>query len=676
MKRAASRTGHDRARRPGAHGEPPVEPTRSRFTLAVVLVALALAATTNERTIGSVPDERQMAFTAVALSELGEIGTARGPTFTFPRPGGDSVSPYGMGLSLVEVPVTLAARTWESWFGPCSSQTLFAALQLLLVLLASIAAGRLAGLLGAPPGGEALAVVATALASPLWAYSSTALSEPLQAACLAGALLFSARAVRSTGSRGIRLAAASGFLAGWALLTKSTNILLFPVVLLPLALDALPDVTRARRARLLSAAFAGSLLPATTWLVFEILRFGRPFSSYGGQTFCHPFLDGAWRLLAGLNKGLVFYFPLALLGLALLPRLARRPESRGTAGAIGATFFCLVGLHASWWAWDGTHGWGPRFLVPAIPLLAAAACTVGAASRAARVRDILLGAGFLVNLLGILQPEATASWYVASTGKMPIPKGQADWLPDRYVIRGADGVAEAGSIFLAASDREFSPFRTHLFLLRLRLQDVSPRERLRLLQDPPWREAHPRALPALAYPENTTFNILTRNLIDPFSWPVLGQATFGDASWRRRSFLSLWGMGLADQVERKLDTGKPSEAVPLARRLCDANPSPRSAAILAESLRLSGRGEEARAFIAALVEPQARSPYVLTESALLARDEGDEARARSLLSAAQAMARSPILARALQEPLSAWPATLREMTGEVVEPPSPSTSSR
>ena len=675
MKRAAGGDGHGRTKRSNERGEPPSRPARLSFPLAVVVVALVLAATTNERTLGSVPDERQIAFTAVALSELGEIGIARGPTFAFSRPGGDSVSPYGMGLSFVEVPVTLAARAWESSFGPCSSQTLFAAFQLLLVLLASIAAGQLAGLLGAPPSGKALALGATALASPLWTYTGTALSEPLQAACIAGALLFSARAVRSTGRKGFWMAAAAGFLAGWALLTKSTNLVLVPVVLLPLALDAVPGVTRGRRARLLSAALAGSLLPATTWLAFEIIRFGRPLSSYDGQTFSHPFLDGAWRLLVGLNKGLVLYFPLALLGLALLPRLTRRPESRGTAGAIGATLFCLVGLYASWWAWDGTHGWGPRFLVPAIPLLAAAACTVDSTSRAARVRDVLVGAGIAVNLLAVLQPEATASWYVASIGKMPIPDGQANRLPDQFVIRGADGVPQAGSIFLAASDREFSPFRTHLFLLRLRLLDASPRERLRLLQDPPWREAHPRALPALTYPENTTFSVLTRNLTEPFSWPFLGRATFGDASQRHRTFLSLWGMGLADQVERKLDTGEASVAVPLARRLRDADPSPRSAAILAESLRLSGKSEEARAFIVSLAPREAGSPHVLTLSALLARDEGDEPRARALLTAAQAQAGSPILAQALRNPLSGWPATLRQMTGEV-EPPSQGPSTR
>ena len=35
----------------------------------------------------------------------------------------------------------------------------------------------------------------------------------------------------------------------------------------------------------------------------------------------------------------------------------------------------FLALYASWWAWDGSGGWGPRFLVPLVPLLAAAAGT-------------------------------------------------------------------------------------------------------------------------------------------------------------------------------------------------------------------------------------------------------------------------------------------------------------
>ena len=65
-----------------------------------------------------------------------------------------------------------------------------------------------------------------------------------------------------------------------------------------------------------------------------------------------------------------------------------------------------------------------------------------------------------------------------------------------------------------------------------------------------------------------------------------------------------------------------------------------------------------------LAPDHAGSPFVLTEAALLARDAGDEPGARAILSAAQAQVGSPILGRALASPLSGWPLTLREMTGE------------
>lgn len=671
MKREKARLGKGPPASGGLPASAAAKTRRRIFLPAVVLVALALAGTVDERTLGSVPDEQQMAYTAVALAELGEIGIGRGQVFTVPRAGGDAVSPYGMGLSLVQVPVALAAQAWERSFGPRSSQTLYAALQVLLVLLASVAAGKLAGILGASREGEVLAVAGSALASPLWAYTGTGFSEPLQAACLAGALLFSARAVRSTADRDLGLAAAAGFLSGWALLTKSTNIVLVPLVLLPLLLDEVSGKARERKWKLGAAASAGLLLPSALWLLFEVVRFGRPFSSYGGQGFSHPLLDGAWRLLVGANKGLFLYFPLALLGLALIPALARKPQTRGTAGGIGAVFLCLLGLHAAWWAWDGTHGWGPRFLVPAVPLLAAVACTAKAASWPAKARGFLFAAGVLVNLLGVLQPDATGSWYVASIGSAPIPQGEAELYPRRYVTRGADGVPQTASLFLAGSDRAFSPFRTHLFLLRLRLANLTPEERLRLLKSPPWRDSHPSLLPRLEYPVYTSFGVVTRNLTEPFSWPCLGRATLSEAGVRPTTFLGLRGTGLADQVGRKLDTGKPQAAISLSRRLHEVDPSHLSAALLAESLRLSGRGDEARTVLEALPPDQSGSPFVLTEAALLARDAGDEPGARAILSAAQAQAGSPILGRALAAPLSGWPRTLREMTGEARfdEPP-------
>ena len=74
-----------------------------------------------------------MLYTAVAIATTGELGISRGQTFALPRAGGDAVSPYGMGLPLLEVPVALLAGPWEARFGARTSQTLLVLLQVLLV---------------------------------------------------------------------------------------------------------------------------------------------------------------------------------------------------------------------------------------------------------------------------------------------------------------------------------------------------------------------------------------------------------------------------------------------------------------------------------------------------------------------------------------------------------------
>lgn len=127
--------------------------------LSVVAAFVLLAGTAEERT----------------------FGTAHGQTFSIPRPGGDAVSPYGMGLPLLEVPFALAAGPWEARFGARTSQTLFVLLQVLLVTAAAAGAGLLARTLGAGAFGQGLAVFGTALGSPLWPYTECGFTEPLQA---------------------------------------------------------------------------------------------------------------------------------------------------------------------------------------------------------------------------------------------------------------------------------------------------------------------------------------------------------------------------------------------------------------------------------------------------------------------------------------------------------------
>ncbi|MGA7990609.1 MAG: hypothetical protein WCC53_04185, partial [Thermoanaerobaculia bacterium] len=160
---------------------------RHPLAAALLLAAAVLALTADERVFGLMADGRMMARTAFSMVSLGEIGIARGATIDVPRPGGDSVSLYGMGESLLLAVPMLAAGPFERTFGTGTSQTLFVLSQILCVLLAAFSAGLLARAWGAGERAASGAVLATALASPLWGYVALDFSEPLQSAVCAGA---------------------------------------------------------------------------------------------------------------------------------------------------------------------------------------------------------------------------------------------------------------------------------------------------------------------------------------------------------------------------------------------------------------------------------------------------------------------------------------------------------
>src|SRR5262249_36596149 len=150
-----------------------------------------------------------------------------------------------------------------------------------------------------------------------------------------------------------------------AVLTKSSLLVVVPLTALPLLV-----VPRDRFARVAGQWAIGFAPVAALWLYFEIARFGRPLAGYAGEGFTHPFFDGAWRLLVGANKGLLLYFPAAVVACVGLVRTMRRDRPRAIvlAGAVLPTAALWL-LAAPWWAWHGVDGWGPRLIVPGIPLL-------------------------------------------------------------------------------------------------------------------------------------------------------------------------------------------------------------------------------------------------------------------------------------------------------------------
>lgn len=613
---------------------------RRRLLLLALLVFLGLAATTEERLVGTSTDDQQMLETSVAVAELGEVGLPRGGALAIDRPAGDAVAPYGMGLPLLEALPSLGAGALERWLGVGSSQSLYALLQVLLVTLAAVLAAALARSLGASAAGEGLAALGTAFGSPLWAYPSAAYSEPLQAVALAaGALL-------ATGARSRRRDLASGFCLALAVLVKPSNLLLAPLLVVPHLLPA----DRPRRSRA-AAMLVGALPPAAAWLAFDLARFGRPFASYGGQAFSFPPLEGLWRLLVGPSKGLLVYFPLAALAVLAILRWRRRGPFPA-AGLGIAIFTCgLVGLTCAWWAWDGTVGWGPRLLVPAIPLLAALAATTVTSRATTLAAALLLSAGVAVNVLGALQPESATNAYLAATAPVQLSAEEAGRLPAYYVAPDRDGFRINRNL-VAARDDVLSPIRLHAFFLRARLAP-SRTEVDRRLATPPWADARPGAVVAPGRAPGF--------LREPFRWPHLG-STWTAAG--RREGRAAWYQAMVAQAYRALDLGLHTRALSLTAELHALDATGFSAALRAEALRATGDLGGLESFRSQLPPAQRDTIAMGIVSALAARDRGDEPAARALLSrVAEKAPREPIR-KALASPLAAWPRGLRGMLAE------------
>lgn len=116
--------------------------------------------------------------------------------------------------------------------------------------------------------------------------------------------------------------------------------------------------------------FCAGLSPAAiVTAAYDTLRFGAPWrTGYFFATFNHPLAAGLYGFLFSPAAGLFIYvplLPLALVGLFLLMR--RLPLLASTAVALLAV---RILVYAVWFGWSAYWVWGPRYLVPAMPVLA------------------------------------------------------------------------------------------------------------------------------------------------------------------------------------------------------------------------------------------------------------------------------------------------------------------
>ena len=250
-------------------------------------------------------------------------------------------------------------------------------------LLTATSAGlvsRAARALGHAPREALAAAIVFALATPAAVYAKAFFPQTAEAlflcACVWGLLaarsrIDSARAPSDTTARAPLVL--SGLAYGALLLVKAVGVCYLPALAAFVAFMA-HDGGRMRR---LLWWGAPALALALLYLPYNLAAHGNALDfGYGLERDAHwgfstSTLTGIYGLLLSPGKGLFFYAPILALAIPGLVRLYRR--DRALALLLAGVSLGPLLLYSHWWAWHGDNAWGPRYLVPILPILTLAA---------------------------------------------------------------------------------------------------------------------------------------------------------------------------------------------------------------------------------------------------------------------------------------------------------------
>ena len=270
-------------------------------------------------------------------------------------------SPYGLAVSILIIPLFVIGSLFQN------GMALIGLFQPAISALTVIVLLRLLVEHGVDWRRSVALSFIYAFATVAWHYSGVLFSEPLVGLCLTGSMLALTRFVRTNNPRAILIA---GTLIGVSIVARPDSLLLIAVPLS--AYVGWLAVTRALRAEWLRLALAWSApigAGGALDMLYNIVRYGSPLQFgylHDAIGFSHSFAVGIVGLLVSPGVGLFVYMPVLLLALLGFRSFARRYPVE--ALTIGALCVLRIVFYAGWWAWDGWN-WGPRFLLPMVPLL-------------------------------------------------------------------------------------------------------------------------------------------------------------------------------------------------------------------------------------------------------------------------------------------------------------------
>jgi hypothetical protein len=233
--------------------------------------------------------------------------------------------------------------------------------------------------------------------TPLWVYAKLDLSEPLQ--CLLILLAFY-KLEQTKPTSSIRTDLSTGIALSLLILVKAIFIVFAPVFWLALLWKR--RCTKIREIFYVSLAFGLPIfVVGLAFLAWNYARWGTAFDFGYKEPFDTPLLVGLYGLFLSSGKSVFLYAPLLVLAIGALPLFVRR--HRFEFVVISSVTVPVACIYACFWAWHGDWAWGPRYLIPLIPLWLLPIATVVSARR--RMWHAAVGAfamlGLFIQILGI-----------------------------------------------------------------------------------------------------------------------------------------------------------------------------------------------------------------------------------------------------------------------------------
>ncbi len=264
------------------------------------------------------------------------------------------------------------------------------------------------------------AALAAALASPLWPYSKFGFSVPLTAALLVGAafLLWSAaKSGRAAPALG------AGATLGFAWLTRHEIVVVLVPFVLYLWRDSRSrgaDVRLARRQVVAFVAAAGT--GGLAWALYNVVRFGS-FTYVGYEPWFTG--EGYLAFLASPVGAVLVFCPVAAVWIAAA---LRGPLTTGEKVLLLAPAVAFYLLYGSLHDWMGGRSYGPRYMLPALLVLAPALAPFlrDARPRARRVTIVVAMLSAVIQLPGVIVDYSKVSMDHARSVP-PESSGDSTW---------------------------------------------------------------------------------------------------------------------------------------------------------------------------------------------------------------------------------------------------------